>query len=317
MRIFERQDNTPTDPQTHKQQSAMWLGKGVLSILGLVLLCGNVTVSAQVSSEFSANQQTTVEMGVDGNEATLNASIAGELGGEINSSIGNENLGADAGLKARLEYLAGVEAKAGMWLDEQGLTIGVDAKAGAYVKADVEATFRTRIFGIEASVTASASASAGISAEASAYVKIGYDGMVEFSLSAGVALELGFSVGLSFSLDVFGLMDALGIADLETLLEWIDDFIKDPESKIDDLLDDASDAVLDYVGDFVADKVDEALEAIADGLLGWLGFGDDKDDIPPPPPDDTGDIRILPRPNAPGGSTKAYESAPELQKYRK
>jgi len=210
------------------------------------------TSKAGVSSEGSAT------IGADG--ADVNGSLQAGLAAELQAfservQAGDENVNASAQASAALEAVLGGKAAFEAHIDKNGITIGGEAKAGAYVSAEVQVNFETNIFGLKTNVTAYAEGHAGAMAQAKAVVTIGFNGEIEFHLSGGVALGIGGSLGTDFSIDASDLMQRLNLPDLSALIEWIAKVQEDPQKVLGELTEEAARRLVEVGKQFLVDKV--------------------------------------------------------------
>ncbi|MCE9614476.1 MAG: hypothetical protein K8T26_09380 [Lentisphaerae bacterium] len=216
-----------------------------------------------------ASGDATIKIGEGSADVTLEGQVG--LAAELEAaserlSAGNEDVGASAQLKGKVEALIGAKGTIEAHLDETGLTLGVDARAGAYVSAEVELDFEAHIFGIKTNVTVTAEGHAGAMAYGSAVVRVGFDGMIEFELGAGVSIGIGGSLGLAFSVDASELIDSLGLPDMEALIVWLAEFVEDPSAMIDKLVLDARDAAVRAGFEIVSDLALEGVRLAADSV---------------------------------------------------
>lgn len=276
------------------------IGMSTAWAIGLSLF---LTASPMLYAHVQTGHDVSVELdaGVDGASLFLDASLSAELEAALTSGqIGDDQLGASAELRGKIEALVGARAQAGVWFNEEGIHIGADALAGAYVRASAEATFEARVFGVGASVTAFAAGTAGVTAHASACVTVGYGGEVSFSLSAGAAAKVGLAMGLRFSLDAASLITALDLSGYDELIEWVADFAEDPGERLGDLMDEAFAALIDEASAEVKERLEGMLEEmenswkrIQEGVSSWL---DDIVTIMPALPDFGGGLLPPPYP---------------------
>ncbi len=213
--------------------------------------------------DMGASADGSVSIGEDGLDANIEAvvGLAAELEAKSKKyGVGDDNINLSAEGQAKLEALLGAEGKINAHIDKNGISIGVDAKAGAYVSASAEATFEANIFGVKTSVNVFAEAHAGALAAGTANVTIGFDGKVKFELGAGVAFGVGASVGMAFDIDASELIERLDLTDMAELLIWVEQFIDDPQQTIDALKNQATDQVMEYVKDKAYDFVDDFIK---------------------------------------------------------
>lgn len=189
-----------------------------------------------VSSSYGAGASATARKGDNGGELALQVGAYAELAASLKEAWGDENFGASAEFKAKVEAVAGAKAKVGLYVDDNGITFGASVSAGAFVSAKAELSFETHVFGVSATVTAWGEAHFGFMAKAEAAVTIGFNGKLSFRLSGGVSVGLGFSGGVCFEVDAMELMKSLNLPDIETLLEWIEGFCKKPKKQTHRLL---------------------------------------------------------------------------------
>jgi len=180
--------------------------------------------------------------------------------------MGNEDVGASVKANAKLEALLGAEGKVGAYIDEHGITFGADGRAGAFVSAEVNLSFEAHVFGVQTNVNVTAEAHAGLMAEGEALVTIGFDGRIKFKLGAGLSVGVGASVGVEFDVDASELMAKLGLADLASLVQWVDKFQKDPKATIDQIIDDTKKAAIEQGMELAQEIIAEAAEPIIDGV---------------------------------------------------
>lgn len=210
------------------------------------------------STEISGVQvNTDVSAGVSGNATLDDNGFQGETELGIHTKIdaeypldgiGDDQFGADASVRADLEAALGARGVVDAYIDDTGITIGVEAEAGAYISAGIELDMDVRVFGVESNVKVRAEAAVGIQASAEAMVHIGFDGKVDFSLGAGLVTVIGAQFGIEFSLNTESLMRALGLGDdMLALAEWVARFQADPEAYLGDLIDSVGNAALHHL----------------------------------------------------------------------
>ena len=300
------------------------------------------TAEGEVTSDFGTvrgtaegNAEASVNVSDDGVQAEAALSLSAELEAiSENLSVGDENAGASANVSAKVEALIGAEGSIGAYVDENGITIGGEVTAGAFVSAEVALNFEVHLFGVQANVKVYAEGHVGILAHGEAIVTIGFDGKIKFQLGAGVSIGIGASVGFEFDIDASALMDELGLADMAALLEWIDAFVEDPQSQIDQLIGDATDAAVDAGISVVADVVEDAVDGLIDlaedsydaiedtfnntytAIADWLGWGStdetgsDAEQVPSPSQStDDEDDTLLP-PATPSEDSDVWQTEP-------
>ena len=264
------------------------------AILVLGLLYGGTDLMAQESG-YSGNIDIGVheEFSIDGKGGTLKGSITGGAKGnitvedgalEIDGTIGlaaelegvsekftagNKDAGGSIQGSAKVEALLGAEAKVGASIDENGITIGLQARAGAFVSASAELNLEVHLFGLSAKARLYGEAHAGVMASAQAVVEIGFNGKIKFGLGAGVAAVLGASAGIEVEMDASGLMEKLGIPNLAALVGWLDKFVEDPVGTV---LEAGMDLIIDEAAKIVEDVVIDIVEIADNFWTGWAGF---------------------------------------------
>lgn len=250
-----------------------------------------------------AGAQGEVKVGDNGVEVSGQAGLAAELEAVSKSfGVGNEDVGASAQVKAKVDVLAGAKGKIGAYIDEKGITIGAEGEAGVSLSASVELDLEAHIFGIQANVHIVAAGSIGVLAKGTAQVTIGFNGKVRFKVGAGVVIGIGAKFCLEWELDASELLKKLNLPDLDALIEWIEKFTSDPAGTIGDLLDRIGQAVIYNVSSgWVGRPFDdsESDDDSGDDQSENPGGDDGADSLPPvtPPPP--------PLPNRdPGGSNR-------------
>jgi len=222
----------------------------------------------QVDTSVDAGASGELSLGEDGLTGEFQAGVSAEVNAESATvGVGDENIGASGHLNAQIEALVGAEGSIQAQIDENGITLGAEASAGAYVSAEVSVDFEAHVFGIQTNVHAYVEGHAGVVAHGEASVSIGYDGTISFQLGAGLSIGLGASVGIEFSVDASQLIEQLGLADMAELIVWLDEFIQDPEGTISQLIDDAQDAVVDAA----SDALTEAVDNVINDIFSWFG----------------------------------------------
>jgi hypothetical protein len=212
-----------------------------------------------------------VTLDENGLEGSLRIGLAAELeAASKRFGVGNEDVGASANIDAKVEALIGAEGSISAYFDENGITLGGQAEAGAFVSAEAGVNFEAHFFGLQTNVRAYVEGHAGILAHGEALVQIGFDGKISFELGAGLAVGLGASAGVQFDVDAEELMEQLGLQDLSELLVWIDEFQEDPESTVNELLGKATDELLDQGFAQIKDTVDDLLDDYVTPYLDWL-----------------------------------------------
>ena len=227
---------------------------------------GNAKGSLTAGAEVDAN----LKIGKEKVDAKLSAQagLAAELEAVSKRvGVGDEDVGATAQVSAKVEALIGAKGAIEAHIDKKGITIGVDAKAGAYVSAEAKVDFEAHFFGIKTNVTATAEGHAGAMAEAEAVVSIGFNGKIKFKLSGGLAIGLGGSLGVEFDVDASELMSQLHIDDLGALLEWIDRFRDDPGSVLKEMIGDAAKRLVDAGIEYAKNTVTEVVKNLVDNII--------------------------------------------------
>lgn len=179
-------------------------------------------------------------------------------------TVGNEHVELSAQGEAQLNALLGAEGKVKAYIDENGITIGAEAQAGAFVSASAAVTFGAKVMGVDTTVRVYGEAHAGALARGTANVTIGFDGRIKFELGAGLAVGVGASVGMAFDVDASELMNQLGLDNLEELIDWIERFVEDPQELIGELTDE----LVDHAWENRWEIADWAYEKAWDGLEG-------------------------------------------------
>ena len=87
---------------------------------------------------------------------------------------------------AKVEALLGVKAKVGAYIDENGITIGAQAQAGAFVSASAELNTEVHIFGVSGKAKFFVEGHAGVLARGEAVVQIGFNGKIKFAVGCNI-----------------------------------------------------------------------------------------------------------------------------------
>ena len=226
----------------------------------IALLNAGATVGgdhAQAGASVQAGLSGQVELGSNGVQASGEIGLEAQLNALAQFSAGDANFGGGAAAEAKIQALLKAQGTVGAYLDEKGLTIGVDAKAEAMVSAEVSIDLSLTLFGIQTTVTATAKGQAGASANASALVTIGFDGMIYFKLGAGATAGIGGGVTFDAAVSAEQLMKNLGLTDMDQLIEWCEKLAADPDAVASQLARDAARSA-------AADKAEAALDAAKD-----------------------------------------------------
>lgn len=243
---------------------------------------------------------------VDANGVALQGQVG--LAAELEAvskqfKAGNEDLGASVQGSAKLEALLGAEGKVGAYIDEKGITIGAEARAGAFVSAEAQLNFEAHVFGLQANVKVYAEAHAGALARGEALVMIGFDGRIRFRLGAGISVGVGASAGVEFDLDASEFMRRVGIKNLSELVAWLAKFSQDPGATLEELVAEAkqalvneapqrlTDAVHHLVKHWVLPHLDQLAERSETSASTGVGStGEDLLPLPTQPPDTGGEL---------------------------
>jgi|GEM_PF-2594367 len=278
-----------TDVNVKKQTVATEFESGDVSGGGKVDLkkgtaSGHVDVGQPPQTFSAQNQLGTVEgtlkAGAEA-DASLKVSkdrvdvkVSGQIGlaAELEAiservGFGDENVNASAQVSAKIEAAIAAKGAVGLHIDKTGITIGLDAQAGAYISAEVKVNFEFNFFGIKTNVLASAEGHAGVLAKVKAVVKIGFNGKVKFQLSGGVSIGIGGSVGVEFEIDASELMERLNLPDLSALLEWIEKFQEDPQKAFQELATDAAKRLAEAGVQFLVDKLAEPVRNLVENVI--------------------------------------------------
>jgi hypothetical protein len=227
-----------------------------------------------VSGKVDVGASGEVKVGDNGVEASGQIGLAAELEAASKQfAAGDGNIGASVQGSAKLDAMLGAAGKIGAYIDEHGITIGAEAKAGAFVSAQAQINFEAHVFGLSTTVKLSAEAHAGVMAHGEAVVTIGFDGKVKFQIGVGFSVGIGVSASMEFEVDASELVKKLGLANLAELLDWIKNFQKDPKAKLGELFDEAVDRLIKDVVEPTLDKIPiiPGLITVGDVARWWRG----------------------------------------------
>ncbi|NCC60140.1 MAG: hypothetical protein EOM12_04200 [Verrucomicrobiae bacterium] len=213
-----------------------------------------------IQGDVIAGAEGQVRIGENGVEASGSIGLAAELEAASKQlNVGNEDVGGSAQIEARLQALAGAQGEIGLYFDEQGLTIGAEGRAGAFVSASASLNLEAHVFGLEATMKLSADAHAGFLAAGKAKVEIGWDGHMEFTLGAGLSVGVGASLGMEFGFSAQKLIDKLGLSNLEELIVWVRQFVENPLAFIDQIVDYAQVQLWGWINSVISERVQQVI----------------------------------------------------------
>lgn len=184
---------------------------------------GQVTVKASAGAEGS------VLKGENGYEAKGQIGIEAALRGSTKKmSVGGRDLGASLKGSGKLEVAAVAKGRLGAYVDDKGVTFGVEGSAGVYAKGELKLNMEAHVFGLKTNVNLIASGYAGALAEGKAMVTLGWNGKIKFVASLGASVGFGGGVAVEFEMDAEELMKKLNFTDIAQLLAWMKEFQENP-----------------------------------------------------------------------------------------
>ncbi len=260
------------DMGSNELQGGKTLADDSITLLSESDSVGGENLNAGYSVEAGASGS--VDLGKNGVQAKAEIGLEAELNALAQGSLGDENFGVGGAAEAKVNALLKAEGTVGAYIDEHGLTIGLDAKAEAMVSIEASLSFSLTLFGVQTTVTATARGQAGASANATALVTIGFDGKVHFKVGAGATAGLGGGVYFDVAVDAGQLMQNLGFESLDQLIEWAEGVASDPERLAGELASGATGQLGSLMFDAARNMAEDAFSlagAVVNSLSGLPG----------------------------------------------